>query len=134
MDIRTVFSNRYLIPEDCHDNFKRKQNLNSIELLGLEAILVALIHQYEEEAYGEVYSKIITDFTRYNSDCVDILDGVYDTYIFDNYAVGEIWMTENGIPMLSCYLLESEEYDDPYDIVQNTDWMSDCKHVLFRLG
>lgn len=133
MDIRTVFSSRYMIPEDCHDNFHRKKNLNAIELVGLEAILVNLIQQYEEEAFGEVYSTSITDYTRYNEDCVDILDGVYDTYIFRNYAIGSIWMTDNGIPMLSCFLLESEEYDDPYDIVRNVDWMSDCKHVLFRL-
>ena len=133
MDIRNVFSNRHLIPEEYHENFSRKRYLCTVEKLGLEAILVAFIHQYEHEEYGEVFSDNLTNFTRNNDSCVDILDGVFDTYIFDNYAISEIWMTESGIPMLSCFLLESDEYSDPFDIVRKTDWTSDCKHVLFRL-
>lgn len=135
MNVRNIYSNRHLIPEANHDMFEkhRKPELNQIELVGLEAVLAAFIQQYEEEAYGEVYSKNITDYIRYIGDCVDILDGVHDTYIFDNYAIGHVWMTDNGIPMLSCFLLESNEYDDPYEIVCNTDWMIECKHVLFRL-
>ena len=38
-----------------------------------------------------------------------------------------------GCIMLSCYELKSEEYDDPFDILNNTDWQSECKPVLFRL-
>lgn len=134
MNIRNIFSNRYRLPEDCHGNFHRKEKLNAIERLGLEAVLVAFIQQYEAEVLGEVYSKNVTDYTRFNDDCVDILDGCYDTYIFDGYAIGSVWMTDNGIPMLECYQLESDDYEDPFEIVRNTDWMSECKYVLFRLG
>lgn len=136
MNINNIYASRYLIPEEYHEKFEanQKHHLNHIELLGLEAVLVAFIQQFEEEAYGEVYSKNIADFTRYNEDNVDILDGCYDTYIFDNYAVSDIWMTDNGIPMLSCYRLEHDEYDDPFEIAQNIDWMTECEYVLFRLG
>ena len=136
MNINNVYSRSYLLPEDCHSNFEpyRKRSLNTIELIGLEAILIAFVQQYEEAMLGEVYTKNLSSFTRYNDDSVDILDGVYDTYIFDNYAIGSIWMTDNGIPMLGCYLLESDEYEDPCEIVQYTDWMSECKYALFRLN
>lgn len=135
MNMHSVFSNRFLISEENYDIFesRRKSDLNAVELIGLEAILVAFIQQHQEEYFGEVYSKNIADYIRYVGDCVDILDGVYDTYVFDNYAIDSLWMTDSGIPMLSCFLLESDEYDDPDEIICHTDWMSECKHVLFRL-
>ena len=133
MDIRTVYERRYLIPEDSHKHFHRKEKLNAIELLGLEAILVAFIHHHEQEEYGEVYVNNLIDFTHYNQDSVDILDGDPVPYIFENYGIEYVWMTENGIPVLSCYLLESDEYNDPFEVAKYTDWMRDCKHVLFRL-
>ena len=48
-------------------------------------------------------------------------------------AIEKIWVAYDNCIMLSCYKLESEEYDDPWDIVTNTDWQSECEHVLFRL-
>ena len=136
MNINNVYSDRHLISDEFVSMFEsdQKNHLNSIELIGLEAILAAFIRQYEEEEYSEAYAENITDFTRYNENCVDICDGCYDTYIFGKYAIGDVWMTNNGIPMLSCYLLESDEYDDPWEIVKNIDWVCNCKHVLFRLG
>lgn len=128
-------SNRFKIREDAHDAFeaRRKKHLSRIELMGLEAILVAFIEEYEQETYGVVCSKNVADYTRYNDDSVDILDGAFDTYIFDVYAIDSIWMTDTDIPILSCYKLESDEYDDPFEVVRFTDWMTECEHVLFRL-
>ena len=75
MDIRNVFERRHIIPEDCYKHFHRKEKLNNIELIGLEAVLIAFIHQYEEEEYGEVYCKNMIEYTHYNEDSVDIWDG-----------------------------------------------------------
>lgn len=135
MNMSTVYSNRHLVPTDHVAYFEehRKTNLSTLEYLGLEAILCAFVDQYEEEVMGEKANNL-ADYTRWNENgSIDILDGVYDTYIFGNYAISEIWVAFDGCIMLSCYELEHEEYDDPWDIVINTDWQSECKPVLFRL-
>lgn len=133
MDIRTVYSRRYLIPADCHGNFTRKPELTGLEHIGLEAILAAFVQQYEETVYGEICTQNLTDYTRFNADSVDILDGCYDTYVFDGYAIDCIYATHTGIPVLSCYRLEHPEYDDPFEVMRCVDWMSECEQVLFRL-
>ena len=133
MNIHTVYTNRYEIPAESHSRFTAKAHPSSLELLGLESILVAFVQQYEEESAGEVYSKNFTDFTRYNETNVDILDGCFDTYIFEDFAIVCIYATDNGIPVLSCRKLAHPDYDDPFDIVRNIDWYSECERVLFRL-
>ena len=136
MNLANTYESRYLLPEDAHCNFEphRKTNLSPIEKVGLEAILVAFMRQYEQEVCGEACSEeLLRGYIRWNEDNVDILDGCFDTYIFENYAISCLWMTNNGIPVLECYRLEHPEYDDPWEIVINTDWQSECECVLFRL-
>lgn len=134
MNISTVYSNRHLIPEEhvAHFEKNRKTKLNMIEKIGLEAILCEFVKQYEMEAYWESVAPL-RDFTRWNEDSIDILDGYYDTYVFDGYAISEIWIAYESCVMLSCYKLEHDEYDDENDILRNTDWQSECEPVLFRL-
>lgn len=134
MNMNYIYENRHLIPDEHVDHFEkhRKQQLNMVEKIGLEAILCEFVRQYEEEEFG-CYCNNFRDYTRWNESSIDILDGVYDTYIFGNYAIAEIWIAYDSCIMLTCYELESEEYDDPEDIVHNTDWQFECKPVLFRL-
>lgn len=137
MNMSSIYENRHLIPEEHMKHFEdhRKYNLSLVEMIGLEAVLCEFVKQYEESEYTESCIEL-RDYTRWDSKAgsIDILDGCDDTYIFENYAIEEIWMTKNGCIVLSCYQLEeTEEYDDPWDIVRNTDWQSDCKNVLFRL-
>lgn len=137
MNMNYIYAERHLIPAENEARFRsnRKYDLNTVEMVGLEAILCMFVEQHQDEEYGEICCTNMRDHTRWDSKrgCIDILDGCYDTYIFENYAIEEIWMTTSGCIMLSCYELEHEEYDDPWDIVQNTDWQSKCKPVLFRL-
>ena len=134
MNMNYIYENRHLIPEEHMKHFEdhRKYNLSLVEMIGLDAVLCEFVKQCEEEEFGESYGNL-RDYTRWNESSIDILDGLYDTYIFGNYAISEIWIAYDSCIMLSCYELESEEYDDPEDIVQNTDWQSECKPVLFRL-
>ena len=134
MNMNYIYENRHLIPDEHVDHFEkhRKQKLNMVEKIGLEAILCEFVRQYEEEEFG-CYCNNFRDYTRWCESSIDILDGFYDTYIFGNYAIAEIWIAYDSCIMLSCYELESDEYDDPEDIVRNTDWQFDCKPVLFRL-
>ena len=132
--LNTVYANRHLIPAEHTDHFEkhRKPHLNMVEKIGLEAILCEFVKQYELDNLGESCTHLI-DYTRWNESSIDILDGFFDTYVFDGYAIGEIWIAYDSCIMLSCYKLESEEYDDEYDILNNTDWQSECEPVLFRL-
>lgn len=134
MNLSRIYENRHLLSGGALKNFLpyRKTDMNAVEYLGLEAILCKFVEQYEEEAFGESYVKL-TDYTRWNKDSVDILDGCYDTYVFDDYAICEIWMTDNGCVLLSCYELKHPEYDDPYDVLRNIDWQCECKPITFRL-
>lgn len=134
--IETVYTNRHMIPEDLTAHFEehRKRNLNTVEKIGLEAILCEFVKQFELEEFGEFYFEDCRNYTRWNSDSIDFLDGVYDTYVFDGgYAIGEMWIAYDSCIMLSCYELKHEEYDDPAEILYYTDWQSECKPVLFRL-
>ena len=138
MNMSSIYTERHLIPEKYEAEFlnDRKYDLNTVEMVGLEAVLCRFVEQHQDTEYGEISFTDMRGYTRWDSKAgrIDILDGCYDTYIFENYAIAEIWMTTSGCIMLTCYQLEeTEEYDDPWDIVQNTDWQSDCKAVLFRL-
>lgn len=136
MNIANTYESRYLLPEDAHQNFvpHRKAKLTDIEKVGLEAILVAFMRQHQLEEYGlSPHEEFFRQYIRWNEDNVDILDGEQDTYVFGNYAISCLWMTDNGIPVLECYELKHPNYDDPWEIVANTDWQSECKYVLFRL-
>lgn len=136
MNLANTYESRYLLPKEAHINFEphRKTELSPIEKVGLEAILVEFMRQYELEVQGEACSvDFLRGYTRWNEDNIDILDGCYDTFIFDEYAISCIWMTDNGIPVLECYHLKHPEYDDPWEIVINTDWQSECEFCLFRL-
>ena len=124
-----------MISEDRHNIFEDniKQNLSDIELIGLEAVLAAFVRQHEEVTLGEAYSHKFTDYTCFGSCYVSILDGCYNTYVFDNYAIASIWTTCSGAVILECRYLTHTDYDDPYDVVRSVDWYSECKTVLFRL-
>lgn len=136
MNISTVYSNRHQIPEEhvAHFEKNRKYDLSTVEMIGLETILCEFVKQYEESEFGKSYGNL-RDYIRWDrkAGMIDLLDGYYDTYIFENYAISEIWIAYESCVMLSCYKLEHDEYDDENDILRNTDWQSECKPVLFRL-
>ena len=136
------YERKILIPKENEEIFKQKNNLNTIEKIGLEAILIDFIKQHEEIEFGEIYTNI-EPYTRYNENSIDILDGYQDTYIFECYAISEIWMTENGIPMLSAidltnYLGDEKEFyeensGDFYTLIDHFDIYCDFESVTFRL-
>lgn len=133
MFIQTVYERRYLVPEEHESNFPKKQKLSDIERVGLEAIAVEFIAQYETESFGEETTAErraeLRDLIRWNESNVDILDGYYDTYEFDGYLFGEVWSTENGIPMLTAW----EIPEDCEDWTER-DYMDEFKAVYFRLN
>ena len=139
-----MYTNLFLIPEENTSIFEndRKHELSTLEKIGLEAVLADFIQEYEEETHGEVCIKDIKDYIRYNADSVDILDGEQDTYIFDHYAVSEVWTTKNGCLMLSAVDLEEYtrvepevfEESDIYERPNKFDLWVDFKPVLFRLN
>lgn len=133
MNTNYIFANRHQVPAEYVQDFTRKPNLSTLEHIGLETVLCKFVEQYELETFGETYSTEFDSVTRWNVDGVDILDGCYDTYIFDQYAIESIWCTENGAILLTCYYLQHDEYDDPDDVVRYTDWQSECQEVVFRL-
>ena len=137
MNLNYIYENRHLIPEDNMKHFEdhRKYDLSLVEMIGLETVLCEFVKQYEESEFGECYGNL-RDYTRWDSKAgmVDLLDGCHDTYVFDGvYAISEIWIAYEGCIMLSCYELKSEEYDDPAEILNFTDWQCECKPALFRL-
>ena len=133
MNLYSIYAGRHQIPQEFASSFVRKDKLNQLELIALEAILCKFIQQYEEEELGEVYSNDADLSTYWHADGVSILDGVCDTYIFNDYAIADIWCTEAGCVLLSCYHLQHDEYDDPEEVVRCIDWQSECEEVLFRL-
>ena len=134
MNMSYIYEHRHRLPLEAAQRFERdrKTDINVVEHIGLEAILCLFVEQYELETYGETYAKL-SDYTRWTESGVDILDGYYDTYLFDDYAISEIWMTNTGCVLLDCYELKHPEYDDPYDVMRNIDWQSECTPVTFRL-
>jgi hypothetical protein len=140
------YTNIFKLDEDRREFFEaeKKRNLSTVEKIGLEAILADFVEEYEQEQFGETYGNI-KNYIRYNADSVDILDGYTDTYIFDHYAIGSVWMTENGCIMMDAVDLdeytgddeeEQEEFDDA-DMMERPnkfDIWSDCAPVLFRLN
>ena len=138
-----LYSDLFEIPTENESIFEsdRKSNLNLVEKLGLEAILADFIKDYEEETLGEFCAKDIKNYIRYNENGVDILDGITDTYIFDHYAIGEIWMTNNGCILMSAVDLDRYTGDEPerfedsdiYERPTMFDIWSDFEPVLFRL-
>lgn len=132
MRIESVYENRYLIPVECEGNFRQKKELSTVERIGLEAIALEFLNQYELEAYGEEMSarrrQDMRDLLRWNESSIDILDGCYDTYEFDGYLFGEVWITENSIPMLTAY-----EIPEDCEDWQEQDWLCDFTARIFRL-
>lgn len=137
------YSNLFIIPEENEAIFNndRKHNLTTIEKIGLESVLSDFVKEYEESVFGETYGDI-KEYTRYNEDSVDILDGYTDTYIFDHYAIGSVWTTNNGCIVMEAADLDDYEGDDMeafedsdlYDRPNNFDIWSDFKQVLIRLN
>ena len=140
------YSNFILIPADRQEIFEkdRKHDLSEIEKIGLEAVLANFILDYEEETEGGRFSQDIKDYIRWNADNVDIMDGYSDTYIFYHYAIGSLWITNNGCIMLSAVDLEKytgddvEHYnelkEDLFDLPRHFDLWCDFESVLFRLN
>ena len=106
------YENLFVISKDCEKNFEPfKQELTTIEKIGLEAVLVDFVNQYEQCEFGENYTNI-EPYVRYNKDSVDILDGYSDTYNFNNYAIGEMKLTSNGIAIMIVADLDNYIGDD----------------------
>jgi len=132
MFIERVYERRHLIPKENESCFHRKEKLNTIELLGLEAIAVEFIVQYEFSIIDNCINdrrEEIRGYMRWNESSIDILDGYYDTYEFDGYLFGEVWMTENGIPMLTVYVIPEDLEDD----WEYHDYIYEFETVYFRL-
>ena len=133
-----------MIPKENEEIFNndRKRDLSTLEKIGLEAILADFVKDYEEETEGDFYSKDIKNYIRYNSDSVDFLDGYTDTYIFNQYAIGEVWTTKNGCIMMTAADLEAYTGDEPerfeesdiYERPNKFDLWCDFDTVLFRLN
>lgn len=140
--MENLYSELFLIPDEKVSHFEndKKNNLSLIEKVGLEAMLADFIAEYEEIQYGEA-GVSIKEYTRWNDNCVDILDGYTDTYIFDHYAIGSVWTTSNGCVCMDAVDLEEYTGDDKeafedsdlYDRPSRFDIWSDFKPVLFRL-
>lgn len=120
--------------EDIFTN-ARKKELNNVEKAGLEIMLADFIASYEEEVFGEIYSTNIRDIIRWNENSVDFLDGYYDTYVFDNYAIGSMWMLTNGVVVLEIADLNTigSEDETPEEKVANYDIWYDCDVRLARI-
>ena len=133
MYIESVYERRHLLPVECEGNFHRKPELNTIEHIGLEAIAVEFFEQYEREVFGEPIDaerrENLRGFMRWCKGSVDILDGYYDTYEFDGYLFEEVWMTDNGVPMLTAYEIPEGREDDWMDC----DFRCEFPARLFRL-
>lgn len=131
MNLETVYQDSTRLSKDCWDNFDRdrNKNLNIAELYGLRLILSAFIKDFEEVYFGadEAFTHI-EDVARFNKDCIDILDGYYNIYVFDHYAIKSIWMTNGGAILLDCYDVNSID-PDGFDDVDLTE----LPRVLFRL-
>ena len=58
MNMNHIYENRHLIPEEHVDHFEkhRKQKLNMVEKIGLEAILCEFVKQYELDNFTESYT------------------------------------------------------------------------------
>ena len=129
------YSDLFIISKENERNFtrNRKRNLSTLEKVGLEAILDDFVKEYEEINYGESHS--IKDYIRYNDDGVDILDGVTDTYIFDNYAIGEVWTTTGGCVLMTVADLDTvgEENEDNFEKPNKYDIWSETETRLIRL-
>lgn len=130
MYIESCYERRHLIPKEYENNFDRNKSPNTLEKLALESILTEFMYQHQLSEYGETYfnHEQLRGAVRWNKDSVDILDGSHDTYEFDGYLIGELWCTDNGIPMLSAYKIP----DDCEDWTE-CDWMSDFDECMFRL-
>lgn len=127
MNIYSLYEDKYQLEETrfTHFDAHRKAVLNEVDECGLEYILQAFIKNYEENIFGEVYTDI-KKYTCYSTDKVDILDGCTNTYVFDEYAIDCIWMTDNG-----CVILECREIGEIED-VSSID-IYDYPRVLFIL-
>ena len=131
MNLETVYQDSTRLSKDCWGSFDRdrNKNLNIAELYGLRLILSAFIKDFEEVYFGvdEAFTHI-EDVARFNKDCIDILDGYYNIYVFDHYAIKSIWMTNGGAVLLDCHDVSSVD-PDGFDDVDFTD----LPRVLFRL-
>ena len=135
MRIEYTYENLFLISEEYEENFlpHRKKDLNMIERVGLQEIALSFIEDYETQMTGESMTasrrQDIRDVLRWCTSAVDILDGYYDTYEFDGYLFGEVWMTDNGIPMLTAW-----EIPEDCEDWMECDFRSEFKERIFRLN
>ncbi len=140
------YNEMFLLDADRNEFYEkdRKRELSQLEKIGLEAVLADFVKDYEEETEGDFYTKDIKNYIRWNADSVDILDGYSDTYIFNHYAISEVWVTKNGCIMLSAVDLEQytgddvEHYnelkEDLFNLPRHFDLWCDFESVLFRLN
>lgn len=129
-----VYVGLHVIPKDCESIFEndRREHLNTLEKIALESALADFIVSYEEEAYGDTSigrRNDICGYIRILDDCVDIMDGMYNTYEFDGMLIGEIWATNNDIIMMTAYRIPEEHADDWMDC----EYLCEFEPVLIRL-
>lgn len=135
MRIEFTYENLHIIPEEYEEDrlSHRKKDLNMIERVGLQEIALSFIEDYETQMMGESMTasrrQDIRDVLRWCTSAVDILDGFYDTYEFDGYLFGEVWMTNNGIPMLTAW-----EIPEDCEDWMECDFRSEFKGRIFRLN
>lgn len=123
----------------------KKQELTTLEKIGLETVLVDFCADYEEQMTGEKPDvDRIKNYIRYNENDVDFLDGYNDTYNFDHYAIISLWVTNSGCIVLEVadldeytgeYTEDFEDYEgDYFGIIDHFDVWSDFETRLFRLN
>ena len=128
MNIYSLYEDKYQLEEYrfTHFDAHRKSVLNEVDEYGLKYILQAFIKNYEENIFGEAYTDI-SNYTRFSTDNVNILDGYNNTYVFDGYAIDCIWMTDNGCVILECREIGNIEDVGSIDIY-------DYPRILFVLN
>lgn len=117
----------------------RKRQLSTVEKMGLEYILGDFMKAVCRRDYDFSMDDDVFDEIVWHDDCVSILNGTNDTFVFGNYAVDEVWCTYGGSILLTAYdLTTAPDTDkhcyDPYQVTENYDLLSACKTVCFFLA
>lgn len=104
-----------LIEDKYIKDFELKTRLTEIECYGLELVLIELAKDYYEsmgvgEGIERPYNEVRT-FTRHLEDCLDVLDGINDTFYIGEYKVTSVYLTVNDIVVLKCLKEECDYYE-----------------------
>ena len=107
-----------------------KMNLNAVEKYGLDCSLKSFWDNYEELTL-DCHETDITGYTDYFDDRVAILFPKDNIFVFDNYVILSIWMTDEDDTSV---ILECRDISDLGDeSVYSIDIFSKPR-ALFKLG